>query len=171
MAFKTRCEMKRLSYLYAATLICFLASTNIVLAVAPQKARRSGKVAGMVFDVQDARVSGAVITFSNDYLRREITSGETGSFRLDLPAGDYNFTVRAHGFCMFEGELLEVKPAATEWINIHLEVERTHTECKCSSKASQRSPGTARPNNRSKRTRFQKVFYLRRPQRAAYPER
>jgi hypothetical protein len=98
--------------------------------------QESGKVVGVVLDPNDARVKGAAITFRYGQSVWEAVSGEAGEFEIGLPVQtyQYHFTVQANGFCTFEGELVRVKTNRTEMINIHLEVSRTHSECRCSSK-------------------------------------
>jgi hypothetical protein len=99
-------------------------------------AGKSGRVVGVVFDVNDARVVKATITFRSKDFEQQVVSGEAGEFEVELPIAKYPyyFTVEAHGFCKFEGDLLRVHPKTTEMINIHLEVQVTHIECKCSSR-------------------------------------
>jgi hypothetical protein len=98
--------------------------------------KESGRVFGLVFDVNDARVTKAKVTIKARNFSREVLTGGEGEFDVDLPAGEYYFTVEANGFCRFEGGSLKVKPGVTEMINIHLEVlvYDSHDACKCSSK-------------------------------------
>jgi len=98
--------------------------------------QENGKVVGVVLDPNDARVKGAGINFRYGQSEWKAVSGEAGEFELELPVQTYpyHFTVQANGFCTFEGELVRVQAAQTEVINVHLEVLRTHTECRCSSK-------------------------------------
>jgi len=95
-----------------------------------------GKVAGVVLGPNDARVKGAAITFQYGQSEWKAVSGEAGEFELELPVQNhpYHFTAQANGFCTFEGELVRVQANRTEMINIHLEVLRTHTESRCSSR-------------------------------------
>ena len=96
----------------------------------------TGKVVGVILDPNDARVKGAAINFRYGQFEWKAVSGEAGEFELELPVQTYpyHFTVQANGFCTFEGELVRVQAAQTEMINVHLEISRTHTECRCSSK-------------------------------------
>lgn len=101
-----------------------------------QRSKENGKVVCVVLDPNDARVKGAAITFRYGQSEWKGVSGEAGEFELELPVQTYpyHFRVHANGFCIFEGELLQVQANRTEMINVHLEVLRTHTECRCSSK-------------------------------------
>jgi hypothetical protein len=98
--------------------------------------QENGKVIGVVLDPNDARVKGAAITFRYGQSEWKAVSGEAGEFELELPVQTYlyHFTVQANGFCNFKGELVRVQAGRTEMINVHLEVSRTHTECRCSSR-------------------------------------
>ena|SRR5215510_11900342 len=102
----------------------------------PPKAKRAGSVAGVVFDVNDARVVGAAVTIKARNFSEQVKTGEAGEFQADLPVGEYYFTVAANGFCRFEGEHLRVRAKTTEIVNIHLEVAVYDSPdgCKCSSR-------------------------------------
>ncbi len=130
--------MKHRRFVQTAFLILAFVVAQLAPAfsLAVSSAEQSGRVVGVVFDVNDARVVRAAVTFRNKDFELKIVSGEAGEFEVELPVAKYpyNFTIEVHGFCKFEGELLRVRPKATEMINIHLEVQVTHTECKCSSR-------------------------------------
>ena len=130
--------MKHKKFARAVLLIitCVVMQLEAIPSSSASPPEENGKVVGVVFDVNDARVVGAVITIKNKDFERKVVSGQAGEFEVELPVAKhpYWFTVQAHGFCTFEGELLRVRPKATEMINIHLEVQVTHTECKCSSR-------------------------------------
>jgi hypothetical protein len=73
----------------------------------------NGRVAAMVLDVNDARVAGAKVTIEARNYKRELSTTPEGQFQVDLPAGEYDFTVDAYGFCKFYGSL-RIKSGTTE---------------------------------------------------------
>ena len=94
--------------------------------------KRNGRVSGMVLDTNDARVAGARVTIEARDFKRKLSTSPEGKFRLELPAGDYDLTVDANGFCLFQGPLT-VTSGVTEMLNIHLEVAvmDSPNACKC----------------------------------------
>jgi hypothetical protein len=98
--------------------------------------RSMGRVVGILLDPINARIKGATVTFKYGKSEWKAVSGEEGEFELALPAQQhpYSFTVRANGFCTFEGELVRVQANATEMINLYLEVGGTHVRCPCTSR-------------------------------------
>jgi len=131
--------MKQRRVVFALFLFFSLNATLLIvpLDAKPSPARKQGgHLSGVVFDVNDARVTKAKVTIKARNFSREVITGEAGQFDLDLPAGEYYFTVEASGFCRFEGESLKIKPGATEMINIHLEVlvYDSPDACKCTSR-------------------------------------
>jgi hypothetical protein len=131
--------MKQRKVIFALSLFLFLNATALAIPfnAKPSPARdASGRVSGVVFDVNDARVTKAKVTIKARNFSREVLTAEAGQFDIDLPAGEYYFTVEANGFCRFEGESLKIKPGATEMINIHLEVlvSDSPDACKCTSR-------------------------------------
>ncbi len=63
---------------------------------------RNGQVSAMVLDINDSRVAGAKVTIEERDFKRELPTSPEGKFRLELPAGDYDLTVDANGFCLFQ---------------------------------------------------------------------
>ena len=82
-----------------------------------------GKIKGLILDANDARVARAVVRIENAKFKREVKSGAEGNFEVELPAGLYRITVRADGFRKFEYSPFNVKPNASEILNIRLEVQ------------------------------------------------
>ena len=82
--------------------------------------KRTGKVSGVVLDLNEARIVDAVVTIQNPKVKRRVKSGYEGEFEIELPAGIYELTVEAGGFCKFYGESLKVKHKETEMVNIHM---------------------------------------------------
>jgi uncharacterized protein (DUF58 family) len=84
---------------------------------------QTGKIIGVVVDVNNARIVGATIKIKNARLNREARSGEEGDFEVELPAGAYQMTVEQPGFRRFELSLVGVKANAREMVNVQMEVE------------------------------------------------
>ncbi|MFL6210205.1 MAG: carboxypeptidase-like regulatory domain-containing protein [Pyrinomonadaceae bacterium] len=103
------------------------------------KKQKQGRLSGVVFDVNDARVAGAKITLMRDPDMREVLTDDAGQFNIQLPAGTYRFTVSANGFCKFERAGLIITPGTTELINVHLEVLAYDSldACKCTARRRQ----------------------------------
>ena len=110
-----------------------LASFLVVTQARPRETKeRNGRVSAMVLDINDARVAGAKVTIEARDYKRELSTTPEGKFRLELPAGGYDLSVDANGFCLFQGPL-NIRSGVTEMINIHLEVQVTDSPdaCKC----------------------------------------
>ncbi len=88
----------------------------------PSSVSQSGKIAGVVLDINDARIADATVIIERAKFKRELRSGDAGEFEIELPAGVYQITVEKHGFNRFVVESLKVKPKVTEMINIHMNV-------------------------------------------------
>lgn len=84
--------------------------------------RTSGKLEGVVVDVNDARVANASVTIAGKRLKREVVSDEEGKFRIELPAGTYQFTVYSPGFAVFRGKDVKVQADFTTSLEIPLKV-------------------------------------------------
>jgi hypothetical protein len=136
--------MKR-SVVFATFIISVCTLTFFTIASATESAlpqeKQNGRVAGVVLDVNNARVARATVTIESKGFSQEVITGDSGEFEANLPAGEYWFTVEANGFCKFEGDLLRVRPNTTEIMNVHLEVvvlDGPPDGCKCSSRSRKR---------------------------------
>lgn len=94
--------------------------------------QEKGKLAGVVIDPNGARVKGAHITVRFATEEWKAISGEAGEFEIELPVKlvAYNFTVKANGFCSFEGEQVKLRYQQTEMVYIYLAVA-TASGCRC----------------------------------------
>jgi hypothetical protein len=115
--------MKQPKYIFIVILIILVA---IVCAgqqrtVSPSQ-KSTGKIQGVLLDVNDARIVSATVIIENAQFKRELKSGEEGDFEIELPAGVYQIKVEANGFRRFELSPFKVKANVTEMINIHMEV-------------------------------------------------
>ena len=117
--------MKRLKMMsFFALIIVFCLPSSATSFRSPQSAGKTptGKIMGTLLDVNDARVTQAMVRVEGGKLKWEGESDEAGDFTVELPVGDYRIYVQAAGFRPFESAFLKVKPKIIEMINIHLEV-------------------------------------------------
>ena len=87
-----------------------------------QDAQRAGRVAGIVIDVNEARIVGASIRIQNAEFRKVVRSDTEGQFELEVPPGTYQLTVEKSGFKRFHLPAFRVGAGTNELVNIHLEV-------------------------------------------------
>ena len=80
------------------------------------------KIRGVILDINDARVTNALVKVEAGKIRRVVTSDYEGQFEISLPPGSYQITVEANGFRRFVYSSLKVQTNKTEIINIHLDV-------------------------------------------------
>ena len=82
----------------------------------------TGKIQGVLLDINDARIVAATVIVENAYFKRELKSGDEDDFEVQVPAGTYQIRVQANGFRKFELSPFKVRANTTEMINIHLDV-------------------------------------------------
>jgi len=80
-------------------------------------------ISGVVLDANNARIVDTVIKIENAKFRRRVKSDDEGSFRIELPPGDYRITAEHSGFKRFEFSPFRAKAGVCELVNIHMEVE------------------------------------------------
>jgi hypothetical protein len=78
---------------------------------------------GVVLDVNDARIVGAIIKIENAEVRRRVKSDDEGNFRIELPPGEYQISAEQPGFRKFVFSPFRAKTGVCELVNIHMEVE------------------------------------------------
>lgn len=86
----------------------------------------TGKVAGVLLDANDARITEARISIENAETNRRVKSGPDGEFEASLPVGDYRITFEADGFQKFSLGEVTIKADQTLRIRIHLLVADPH---------------------------------------------
>jgi len=84
---------------------------------------QNATISGVVLDVNDARIVGATIKIGNAEVSRSLKSDDEGTFRIDLPPGDYRITAEQKGFRKFVFSPFRAKAGVCELVNIHMEVE------------------------------------------------
>lgn len=82
---------------------------------------QTGRVAGLVVDVNDARIVGARITLENAEVKRTRRSDDEGRFDVEVPAGTYQITVEQPGFKKFQLPEFRVGTDVSE-LNVRMEV-------------------------------------------------
>jgi sporulation protein YlmC with PRC-barrel domain len=85
--------------------------------------QRASKLSGVVLDVNDGRIVGAIIKIENARINRVVQSNEEGMFEVELPAGEYRITVEMNGFKRFVVSLFRVRRGARESVNIRMQVQ------------------------------------------------
>ena len=114
--------MKQPTFLFIVVVFLILGTTTLLGQQRPVSSQETGKIQGVVLDVNDARIMGAAIVIENGGIKRELKSSSEGDFETRLPAGTYQISVKANGFRKFELSPFKVKANVTEMINIHMEV-------------------------------------------------
>src|SRR2546423_9270298 len=84
---------------------------------------QNATISGVVLDVNDARIAGAIIKVENAKVSRRLKSDDEGTFRIDLPPGEYQITAEQRGFRKFVFSPFRAKAGVCELVNIHMEIE------------------------------------------------
>src|SRR5262249_43248131 len=66
---------------------------------------KPGKISGSVFETANAVVPGTILNFKAVGPAGEtvtVSSGPNGSYRIELPAGEYYLITKKLGFCSFQ---------------------------------------------------------------------
>ena len=120
--------------LFRLMVILLLAVIITVLGLTVVTAQsENSRLIGVVVDRNSARIVGAVITIQNTEFKRNLRSDDEGKFEVELPAGSYEITAEQPGFKKFHNSSFRVGGGATEFINIHMEVEPPKTPLKINS--------------------------------------
>ncbi|HKR21845.1 MAG TPA: carboxypeptidase-like regulatory domain-containing protein [Pyrinomonadaceae bacterium] len=93
----------------------------LLIAVCSGFQTRISRVAGVVFDVNEARIVGATIVVENTAVRKIVRSDDEGRFEVDVPEGTYQITVEQPGFKKFRRVGLRVD-ADTSHLDVRMEV-------------------------------------------------
>jgi hypothetical protein len=84
---------------------------------------RTGKIKGVIFDVNKARVVNADVRVEGGDLKRRVMSDSEGRFEVSLPPGNYQIIVKANGFQQFTSPALRIAPGKSQVLNVQLVVE------------------------------------------------
>jgi hypothetical protein len=118
---KVQVELMRVAGI-AAIVIAIFAYNSFSLGFAAESMRPASRVAGIVVDVNDARVVGASIRIENAEFKKVVRSDSEGSFEVEVPPGTYQLTVQQSGFKKFHLPAFCVEAGTNEPVKIHLEV-------------------------------------------------
>src|SRR5215212_4283223 len=110
----------------AVVIGCFVLSGG---SSAQSRATNTGVITGVVEDPQKARIPHAKLVFRDQNRTSfEISSSQTGEFRVELPAGDYTMEVRViGGFMPFVKPKFRVNAGDALSLQIQLEPLATTT--------------------------------------------
>jgi hypothetical protein len=103
------------------TIVLIIVASSSLSFAFPQGAERTSRVAGVVVDVNEARVVGASIRIENSDVVKAVRSNDEGRFEVEVPAGTYQMTVTQNGFKKFYLPRFRVG-AGTREVKIPLEV-------------------------------------------------
>src|SRR2546423_6433697 len=85
-----------------AVLILAIGISSLVCAAAPlshvTSPQPTGMLSGLILDPGEARISRATILVEGKEFRRMVTSGDDGSYKIELPEGKYKISVTRGGF-------------------------------------------------------------------------
>jgi len=103
------------------TIVLTIVACNSLSFAISQSVERMSRVAGVVVDVNEARVVGASIRIENSDVVKAVRSNDEGRFAVEVPAGTYQITVTQNGFKKFYLPRFRVG-AGTREVKIPLEV-------------------------------------------------
>ena len=83
---------------------------------------QSGRLVGMVVDVNGSRIAGATITVEREKFEKVVKSDDEGRFEVEAPSGTYEITVEQPGFKKFYLPNFRFTSATCELVNIHMDV-------------------------------------------------
>ncbi|MCI0352705.1 MAG: carboxypeptidase-like regulatory domain-containing protein [Acidobacteriales bacterium] len=85
---------------------------------------KPGKISGSVFDNVNAVVPGTILNFKAVGAAGEtvtVSSGPNGSYRTELPAGEYYLITKKHGFCSFQRSSFRIVSRANPVLNVRIQ--------------------------------------------------
>jgi hypothetical protein len=100
-----------------------LLGVTIAFAEMPEQAPTAsalGYLAGVVLDTNNCAVAGATVTVEGGGAKHTITTGQDGSFNIQLPAGIYRIGAESRGFCLSRRAAFRLRPSTTTTVNLRL---------------------------------------------------
>lgn len=79
-----------------------------------------GYLTGVVLDTNNSAVAGATVTVERGEAKYLITTGQDGSFNIQLPVGIYRIRAENPGFCLSRRAAFRLRPSITTTINLRL---------------------------------------------------
>lgn len=114
--------MKALKVFTVVLLLALGTNVSIVAIRASAASSQTGQVAGMVLDVNAARIVNAGITITNGRTTYCTNSDEAGEFSLNVPPGDYRMKISADGFRSYSGAPFSITVDDTRTFKVTLQV-------------------------------------------------
>jgi len=111
--------MKAAKIFIALLAVILLGISSLAQTGAPPASR----LAGVVMDINDARIVGAAIRIENTQFNRRVKADDEGRFEISVPPGTYEVTVEQPGFRKFQLSRFRVGAETCELVNIHMEVQ------------------------------------------------
>jgi hypothetical protein len=81
---------------------------------------QTGTLSGLILDHGQARIPAAKILVEGKGLRRTLTSGDDGSYTIELPDGKYRVSVARNGFYPSSKKTVRIRSNAAVTTNITL---------------------------------------------------
>lgn len=83
---------------------------------------QTGRLVGMVVDVNGSRIARATITVEREKFEKVVKSDDEGRFEVEAPSGTYELTVEQPGFKKFHLPNFRFTSGTCELVNIHMDV-------------------------------------------------
>lgn len=112
-------ELRQVLYIGTFVLLAITMAFAEMSKQAPT-ASAPGYLAGMVLDTNNSAVAGATVTVEGGGAKHTITTGQDGSFNVQLPDGIYRIRAESRGFCLSRRAAFRLRPSITTTINLRL---------------------------------------------------
>ncbi|HKN82358.1 MAG TPA: carboxypeptidase-like regulatory domain-containing protein [Pyrinomonadaceae bacterium] len=121
-------SIKVLSLVFTIIICSFGSAEHLPATALAQEAHTT--ISGVVLDANDARIAGATVKIKNSKVSRLLKTDYEGSFRVDLPSGEYKISAEQEGFRRFEFSPFRAKASVCELVNIHMEIKAPRSTLK-----------------------------------------
>ena len=156
-------------------LACYLSLTFLILVsglvsntapfIQSSSSASTGKLAGLILDIGEARVPKAKVIVEAKGFRRETVSADDGSYQIELPEGKYKVSVIRDDFYPFSKECVRIMPSVTTQLDVTLKGRRVDGDHPLDYLRA-KQPGrtgpskSTKPNKRLERTRHERASLL-----------
>jgi hypothetical protein len=110
--------LRSVSFAVLVALLC----ANLSAGAATPPKTQTGKIKGVVVDVNDARIVFAEVLVVGGGLRRHLKTNAEGEFESSLPTGEYQFLVQAEGFRPFQSAHFEITRRKTQRFTVKMKI-------------------------------------------------